>query len=127
MNDKRLEGIALNNLGKLYLVDLKQPDKAIDYLLKGLAVRNEVGDKHEITKSYTQLSNYYFLSKNYPEAERMAQLTLKLGQEVGSLEAQRNGYEALYQVAEATGNCISNSVRLVTVFKFRGEAMKLQS
>lgn len=103
-NNKTLEGIALNNLGKLFMVDLNQPDKAFEYLVEGLRVRKEVGEKNQISKSYVQLSNYYLRQKNFTEAKRAAQEAVKLAKEVGSLETQMDAYQSLSSTEEALGN-----------------------
>jgi tetratricopeptide (TPR) repeat protein len=102
-DNKKLEGIALNNLGKLYTHDLKEPGKASVYLAEGLKVRKELGDKGEMAKSYIQLSDYLQSQKNYREAENAARQALQLGQEVGSLELQKEGYHSLSNAREATG------------------------
>jgi tetratricopeptide (TPR) repeat protein/DNA-binding CsgD family transcriptional regulator len=101
--NKSVEGVALNNLGKLYLVDLKQPEKALDYLEKGLKVREEIGDKAEIGKSLIFLSSYYLEQKQWQESRRCSERAIKLGEEIGSLEVQQNAYYSLYGIEEALG------------------------
>ena len=101
--NKRVEGIALNNIGKLYLSDLKQPAKAIDYLLKGLAVREENGDKGEVAKSLIILSSYCFQQKKYQEGKQYAERALAIGKEISSLEVQMYGYESLSENEEGLG------------------------
>lgn len=104
INNKTVQGIALNNLGKLYFTDLKEPDKAIGYLLRGLKVREEIGDKAEIGKSLVFLSSYYFHQRNLQEGKRCAERAIELGKEIGSLEIQQNGYSSLADIEELLGN-----------------------
>lgn len=122
---KRVEGIALNNLGKLYYLDLHQPDKAIDYLLQGLRVREELGDKSELAKSYLQLSVYYLRQHNLKEAQDVAARALQLGQEVGSLDIQRDGFMSLSDIAEARGN-FPEALKLFRSFKTFSDSIQNQ-
>lgn len=101
--NKTVQGIALNNIGKLYFIDLKQPNKALLYLLKGLKVREETGDKGEIAKSLVFLSGYYFQQKNFTEGKRYAERALSLGKEISSLDIQLNGYSGLSDNEEGLG------------------------
>lgn len=103
-NNLELKGIALNNIGKLHFKYLNQPDKALAYLQKALRVREELGNKAELSKSYIQLSNYYFVTQDFVKAKVAAQEAIKLGQEIGSLETQMEGYESLSMIEEANGN-----------------------
>ncbi len=102
-HNKAVQGIALNNLGKLHFYDLKQPEKALTYLLKGLNVREESNDKPEVAKSLVFLSSYYLQQKNLPEAKRYVDRAVKLAKEVGSLDIQQNAYFSLSEIEEAQG------------------------
>jgi tetratricopeptide (TPR) repeat protein/DNA-binding CsgD family transcriptional regulator len=104
-NDNKVhQGMTFNNLGKLYLLDLNQPSTAFDYLQKGLKVRRDVGNKHEIARSLAQLSTYYLKQQNYEEARLASDEALKLGLETGSLEDQRDGYNGIQLVESARNN-----------------------
>jgi tetratricopeptide (TPR) repeat protein len=102
MNNKVVQGIALNNLGKLYLNDLNQPGKAFDYLLRGLKVREEVGDKAEIAKSLVFLSSYYYKESKLADGLACLDRAIKLGTEIGSLEIQMQSYSGLSDLLEAS-------------------------
>jgi tetratricopeptide (TPR) repeat protein len=123
--NKRVEGIALNNLGKLYYLDLNKPDEAIDFLLQGLAVRQELGDKSELAKSYLQLSVYYLRQKKLEEARDVAAKALALGQEVGSLDIQRDGYMSLSDIEEADGN-LAKALQSFRSFKTLSDSIQNQ-
>jgi tetratricopeptide (TPR) repeat protein len=99
---KSVQGIALNNLGKLYLNDLKQPDKAIDYLLKGLKIREEIGEKAEIAKSLVFLSSFYFQQGNIKVGKDYVERAIKLANETGSLEGQMHAYYSLAELEAAS-------------------------
>ncbi len=102
--NKSVQGIALNNLGKLYLVDLKQPEKALDYLLRGLTVREEYGDKGEIAKSLIILSDYHLRQRDLSQGNQYAERALRLGREIGSVSVQQDAYEYLSKLNEALGD-----------------------
>ena len=102
-NNRSVQGVAYNNLGKLYFLDLKQQDTALMYLRKGLKVREEEGNKAEIAKSLVILSDFYSSQGDALEAKASAQRAIELGKEIGSLETQQNGYERLSKVEEMLG------------------------
>jgi tetratricopeptide (TPR) repeat protein len=100
---KRVQGIALNNIGKLYYIDLKQPEKALGFLLRGLKVREENGDKGEIAKSLVFLGGYYAEQKKFTEGKKYAERAVALGREIGSLEIQLSAYSGLSDNEEGLG------------------------
>jgi tetratricopeptide (TPR) repeat protein len=102
-NNRSVQGVAYNNLGKLYFLDMKQQDTALMYLRKGLKVREEEGNKAEIAKSLVILSNYYNKQGATDEAKSTANRAIELGKEIGSLEILQNGYLCLSEVEEALG------------------------
>jgi tetratricopeptide (TPR) repeat protein len=102
-NNRSVQGVAYNNLGKLYFLDIKQQDTALMYLNKGLKVREEEGNKAEIAKSLVILSNFYNKKGATDEAKSTALRAIELGEEIGSLEILQNGYLCLSEVEEALG------------------------
>jgi tetratricopeptide (TPR) repeat protein/DNA-binding CsgD family transcriptional regulator len=102
-NSPWLTGVALNNLGKLYLNDLHDPEKAIFYLRQGLEVRRNEGDKSELSKSYLLIADYYLKEKKLPEARESAEMSLRLGEEMASLALQKFATEMLSKIEEAAG------------------------
>jgi tetratricopeptide (TPR) repeat protein len=104
VKNQQTEGIALNNLGKLYLEDLKQPEKAYQYLMEGLEIRIKLGDKNELPKSYINIANYYRGEKKYSEARQAADQALLLGKEIGSLFTQRDAYQAILLIEKEREN-----------------------
>jgi len=124
-DNKIVEGIALNNMGKVYFADLNQPEKAKEYLELGLKVRKEVGDKSEISKSYIQLSGYYTKLKNFKEARAAASEALRFAQEVGALETQKEAFQSLSIIDEALGN-YSESLRSYKEYKRLADTVQHQ-
>ncbi len=124
-NDKKIQGIAYNNLGKLYLIDLKDFDKALEYLMLGLKVRLEVGDKGEVAKSYNILGDYYLKRKDYVNARIAIEETIRYAKEVGSLEAQKSAYATLSDVEEALGNT-KGSLDAFKAFKRMNDSIQNQ-
>lgn len=123
--NKMVQGIALNNLGKLYLLDLKRPEKAIDYLLRGLKVREEIGDKAEIAKSLVFLSSYYYRQDNVTEGKRCAERAIKLAKEIGSLEIQMHAYSSLADLEEAAAK-YKESLEAFKIYKTFNDSIQNQ-
>jgi len=103
-DNKYMQGIASNNLGKLYLNDLKQFDKALGFLNQGLAIRQALDDKGEMAKSYTILADYYFQTGNLAKSRACIDQALSLGVQVGSLETQKYGYQKLSEIESKLGS-----------------------
>jgi tetratricopeptide (TPR) repeat protein len=102
-NNKYMQGIVYNNLGKLYLNNLKQLDKAFQFISKGLALRTELLDKGEMAKSYTILADYYYQTGNYAKAHECVDQAIALGKQVGSLESQKYAYQKLSEIESEVG------------------------
>ena len=99
----RAQGIAYNNIGKLYFNELQQPEKALEYLTKGLAVRELSGDRGEVARSLVILSNYYYKQKQFSKGREHALRALAIGEQIGSLDIQKSAYECLSEIEEARG------------------------
>lgn len=102
-NSLWLTGVALNNLGKLYLNDLHDYEKALLYIRQGLEVREKEGNKSELSKSYLQMAGYYLKVKKIPEAREAAKMSLRLGEEMASIGLQKFATEMLSTIEEAAG------------------------
>jgi len=100
----RAQGIAYNNIGKLYFNELQQPEKALEYLKKGLAVRELSGDMGEVARSLVILSNYYYRQQQYNSGYEHALRALDIGIEIGSLDIQQAAYSCLSEIEEGRGN-----------------------
>jgi tetratricopeptide (TPR) repeat protein len=124
--NKAVEGIALNNIGKLYFIDLKQPEKALDYLLRGLKVREENGDKGEIAKSLVFLSGYHYQQKKFQEGKQCAERALAIGKEISSLEVQMHGYSGLSENEEGLGR-MKESLAAYKKFKITNDSIQNES
>jgi tetratricopeptide (TPR) repeat protein len=122
----RTQGQAYNNIGKLYMVDLNQPDKAAEYLKKGLAVRQKMGDQGEIARSLVILSGFYLQQENFSEGKKLARQALEIGEKVGSLDVQKNAYSILADVAEAQGD-FKESLDAYKLFKKLNDSIQVQS
>jgi tetratricopeptide (TPR) repeat protein len=121
----RAQGIAYNNIGKLYLNELNQPEKALDYLKKGLAVREESGDMGEVARSLVILSNYYFKQKQYDLGRVHAFRALKIGEEMGSLDLQQAAFECLSELEEGRGD-LRASIQAYRSFKKFSDSIQNQ-
>ncbi len=105
-DNKYMQGTASNNLGKLYLNDLKQFDKAFEFLSQGLGIRQGLNDKGGMSKSYIILGDYYFKTGNYTKARECIDQAIQLGEQVGSLESQKYGFEKLSEIESSLGNSL---------------------
>jgi tetratricopeptide (TPR) repeat protein/DNA-binding CsgD family transcriptional regulator len=123
---KRVQGIALNNIGKLYFLDLKQSGKALDFLLKGLKVREETGDKGEIAKSLIFIGGYYYHMGKFEEGKRYTDRAVKIGKEIGSLEVQLGAYSSLSEIEEGLGH-YRESLDAFKSFKHINDSIQSQS
>lgn len=100
----QVQGMANNNIGKLYLIDLKKPAEALPYLLKGLEVREQIGNEGETAKSLIILSEYYWQQKNFREALRLSERALAIGKKTVSWDIQMSAYSTLSQAQESLGD-----------------------
>lgn len=123
--NKSVQGVALNNLGKLYLNDLKEPDKAFDYLVRGLNVREESGNKADIAKSLVFLSSYYYQQRMLTEGRQCLERAIKLGTEIGSLEIQMQSYSGLSDLLEASSKP-KEALEAFKIFKSLSDSIQNQ-
>lgn len=121
----RAQGIAYNNIGKLYLNELKQPAKALEYLQKGLAIREQNGDMGEVARSLVVLSNYYYKQKNYSAGLNHATRALEIGEQIGSLDIQKAAYECLSEIQEGRGKLLE-SLAAFRLFKKLSDSIQNQ-
>jgi tetratricopeptide (TPR) repeat protein len=122
----RTQGQAYNNIGKLYMVDLKQPEKALEYLMKGLEVREQFGDQGEVARSLTILSTYHKEQGNFSEATKLASRALDIGIKLGSLDVQKYAYSILSEIAEGEGK-LQESLDAFKSFKKLSDSVQVQS
>jgi tetratricopeptide (TPR) repeat protein len=125
-NIGKVEGIALNNLGKLYLVDIKDYPKAYEYLNEGLEVRIKVGDKGEIAKSYNVLSNYHREVGDFAKAKDAVKTAISLSQEIGSLESQIFAFSSLSDIEKEMGN-FQSALEAYQQFKTYSDSVQNQN
>ena len=88
----------------MYFNELNQPEKALEYLTKGLAFREEIGDLGEVARSLVILSNFHFQQKEYAKGKQYAQRALEIGEKIGSLDIQSSAFGRLSEIAEANGD-----------------------
>lgn len=125
VDNKVIQGITLNNLGKLLTTDIPEPDTAYTYLQEALRIRQAFGSKHDIALSYRQLSLFHSAQKNYDEARRTIDLSLKLGKEIGSLEDQCEGYHQVWLVEKERGN-YQEALAALTQYKALSDSIQKQ-
>lgn len=100
----QVQGMANNNIGKLYLTDLNQPKEALPYLLEGLRVREQIGNEGEIAKSLIILSEFYFRENQFKEAFQFAERALAIGKKTVSWDIQMSAYSTMSQAQESMGD-----------------------
>jgi len=124
-NKKDVQGIAYNNLGKLHFTDLKDYNKGLDYLQKGLAVRLEAGDKGAIAKSHNALANFYLVMGDFQKAKEATSNTIALSEETGSVDMQKYAYATLSQIEEELGH-YPQSLEAFKIFKMLNDSIQNQ-
>jgi tetratricopeptide (TPR) repeat protein len=125
VDNKLMQGIALNNLGKLFTSDIPEPVLAYKYLSEALQIRLQLGNKHEIAKSYNQLSAFYQQQENFEEARKNADMSSTLGSEIGSIEVQREAFDHIWQIEKARGN-YQDAFDALTQFKKLSDSIQQQ-
>ncbi|MCF1750805.1 tetratricopeptide repeat protein [Mariniradius sediminis] len=100
----KAQGIAYNNIGKLYANELNEPDKALDYLMKGLEFREKIGDLGEIARSLIILSNFHLNQKDLAKSEEYSKRALEIGNKIGSMDIKRAAFLGLSEIEENRGN-----------------------
>jgi tetratricopeptide (TPR) repeat protein/DNA-binding CsgD family transcriptional regulator len=100
----KAQGIAYNNIGKLYANELNEPDKALDYLMKGLEFREKIGDLGEIARSLIILSNFHLNQKDLAKSEEYSKRALEIGNKIGSMDIKRAAFLGLSEIEEKRGN-----------------------
>jgi tetratricopeptide (TPR) repeat protein len=100
----KAQGIAYNNIGKLYANELNEPDKALDYLMKGLEFREKIGDLGEIARSLIILSNFHLNQKELAKSEEYSKRALEIGNKIGSMDIKRAAFLGLSEIEEKRGN-----------------------
>jgi class 3 adenylate cyclase/lipopolysaccharide biosynthesis regulator YciM len=91
------------NLGAVY-IDLRDFNKAEEYLNKGLAGKSEIGDEQGIAQIYFNLGELNRLKKMNAEAKKFYIQSLQLATENENLHDQLLAVGGLANVEEASGN-----------------------
>jgi serine phosphatase RsbU (regulator of sigma subunit) len=103
LDDKEGMANVYNNIG-LTFENQKDYKPALDYYLKSLALREEINDKRGISVSLINIGLIYLEQKNYPFARQYSTKCLEIAKETGALELCKDAYQALYEIAEKTGD-----------------------
>ena len=82
---KKYQSKAFNIMGVAFRNKGDYP-KAIEYYLKAIKLREEIGDKNGVGMSYTNIGVVYHYQANYPQALSYYLKALKLKEEVGDKE-----------------------------------------
>ncbi|NOX47175.1 MAG: tetratricopeptide repeat protein [Chlorobi bacterium] len=94
INDKRGIASTLNNIGLIYIQE-KNFQKAIDYHTRALDGYKELNNKPGIAMCMCNLGNDYLEANNLPIAIEFAQNSLKLSEDINSLQLQKKNYWTL--------------------------------
>ena len=91
------------NIGFTYLKE-NNLSKALEYYQMALKISQDEEDKPGIAGSLSSIANIYFQEKKYQKALDLALQSLKVVNETGYLQVQKNIYQLLSQIYEALGN-----------------------
>jgi len=116
IGDKKGIAASLNNIGNIYYdqgdstysagnaaLSADKYTGAIDYYIRSLAIREEMGDKRGIANSLTNIGAIYYKQGDYTSAIAYGARALNIAQEVGAATETRSAANALYKAYEATG------------------------
>jgi signal transduction histidine kinase/DNA-binding response OmpR family regulator len=92
----------LSNIGEIYLKD--NPDKGLAYFTRALASAKETRNKSAEAGIVADIGRAYLLKKNFREANRFLQESLKLSRDLGLKRVSRHAYFALVDLRLQEGN-----------------------
>ncbi len=92
-----------NNIGNVYFGQAIY-DQAIEYYLKALKIKEELGDKYGISMAYNNIAAINIKLKKYNEAIEYALKGLNIAKEIETLLLQSDGYEVLYIAYDSLHN-----------------------
>ena len=87
-----------------YFMLAGQYDKAVPYLLRGLAIHLKLNDGNEIVRTVLDLANAYYVLGNKNNALQYARQGLNMGLKTRALQRIRDAYKILYAVYDSWGN-----------------------
>jgi len=99
---ERLEG--LRNLANNKDEAIKKLNISLLHFKEVLAIRQETGDKHGLSKAYSNMALLYKELGNSNEAKRNYQLSINISKEIGGLAELSSSHYALSKLDSATGN-----------------------
>ena len=79
-------------------------DEALDWYRKSLAIKEELGDRSGMARSYHQLGNVSYLRGSYDEALDWYRKSLAIKEELGNRSGMAISYHQLGMVAEERGS-----------------------
>jgi DNA-binding CsgD family transcriptional regulator len=88
-------------------------------------VREEYGDKGEISKSLIILSDYYRKQHNLKEAERCVKRAIAFCEEIGSIDVLKNAYFSLYEI-EADSKKYDEALKAYKTYTSFSDSIKNQ-
>jgi len=83
VGDKKGIANSLNNIGAIYNDQGNYP-RALEYYIKGLAIREESGDKNGIAVSLSNIGKIYSDQDDYPRALEYYEKCLAISEEIGN-------------------------------------------
>ncbi len=103
--DVATRAVALQGLGNIFYYEEKY-EFALQKYWETLKLHESVGNRLGISNSMINLGGTYLKLGKQKQALEFALKGREIGQEIGSLEMLKEASEALYQVAEASGDLI---------------------
>ncbi|HLP11548.1 MAG TPA: tetratricopeptide repeat protein [Flavobacteriales bacterium] len=109
-NDKHGTAISYGNIGNLVLdideaglkkMGIKPGERlkvVYDYYNKCLALMQEVGDQQGIALSLQNMADVKYKEKKYTEAEKLLKEAINAFREIGDMDNEKNGHEALWRL-----------------------------
>lgn len=98
LNDRRGVATCNENIGLIYLYDLKNYAKAIGNFEQSLKMWRKDGDINSVSITLNYMAHALMENGQIAKAIDTAAYSIKLAKDVGSISAQRDGWELLHRI-----------------------------
>ena len=104
MNDERGFAICNENIGLIHLYDLRNYLEAIENFNQSLSIWRKMGDVNSVAITLGYMSHALMESGKLNQAIDSAKLSISLAEQIGSLSAQRDGWELIHRIYDKKGD-----------------------
>lgn len=102
-NENSWYGLLLSNIGSVY-AGLNQPEQALEYTKRGLAIFTDSSNKKALGHIYLNLSEAYLVNHKHRSAVIYANMTLDIAEENALYTLYPDAHQLLYETYRDAGN-----------------------